>query len=174
LVESGLQTIMRKTVVGMMPLPKSYLWLAWAHAHDWAHSLMMDQQKILIPWSTIQPKQKAMLGVKQNKAGKFLFCMFFVCVGLVIHCGESHAATLFSLSSHGHRHTLLSLVLHPRRGAFLCWLNQEMHLGSSATTPFLALLLSLHLRHVVQMNHRSWQLTATKGSSSLNPKRSDE
>jgi hypothetical protein len=28
LVESGLQTIMRKTVVGMMPLPKSYLWLA--------------------------------------------------------------------------------------------------------------------------------------------------
>jgi hypothetical protein len=56
LVESGLQTMMRKMAVVTMPLPKNHLWLAQARARNWARSLMMAEQKLLIPSSMIQPK----------------------------------------------------------------------------------------------------------------------
>jgi len=73
LVESGLQTMTRKTAVGTMPSATSHLLLARARARDWARSLMTEDQKILIPSSTIQAERKAKSSAKRNNAGVFLF-----------------------------------------------------------------------------------------------------
>ena len=64
LVEAGLQTIKRKMFVGTMPMPTNHLLFAHACSRDWDHDARTDEQKHLIPSSTIQLQQKAKSGDK--------------------------------------------------------------------------------------------------------------
>jgi hypothetical protein len=54
MLEAGLKCITRKTLYGHMPSQENNLLFACAHAHDWVQAIMMDEDKICIPSSTIQ------------------------------------------------------------------------------------------------------------------------
>ncbi len=58
----------------------------------------MDDQKLLIPSSMIQPEWMAKSGANQNKAGKFPLCLSFGYIGSGIGHAISHAIILSLVS----------------------------------------------------------------------------